>query len=245
MLWMSKKARSEKPRGTHRSDGRGRTLSPGRHLLRTPFFYGCPYYESDSPRARARINTMLQSAFILTVQVLPCILLVLWGWGFDNWQAFFENPARATLAAVALAGAVAAILMKLDSNPLRKSGAPAVKETVQLGLLLLMSLALLWFLPHADRGNILTLHHEFWALSRIVIFHHRISSAPRRPEVLGKKFQRLRNPATKSSISPRRNLRPHPPSALPQPATDPDRNRVGIRQLACVANSDFGCDICF
>jgi protein-S-isoprenylcysteine O-methyltransferase Ste14 len=105
---------------------------------------------------------MLQSALILTVQVLPCTLLILLGWGFGDLPAFFLDPARAALVAISFAGAVAAVTLKLDLNPLRKGAAPGVKESVQLGALLPMSLALLWFLPYADRRNILTLRHESW-----------------------------------------------------------------------------------
>jgi protein-S-isoprenylcysteine O-methyltransferase Ste14 len=105
---------------------------------------------------------MLRSALTLAVQLLPAILLVLLGWGFDDLPAFFANPARAAFAALLVAAALAAVLLRLDLNPLRQGATPAGTQTVQLAPLLALSLALLWFLPYADRRTILTLRHESW-----------------------------------------------------------------------------------
>jgi protein-S-isoprenylcysteine O-methyltransferase Ste14 len=124
----------------------------------------------DQPSGTCPHTAMLQSAFILTVQALPCTLLLLLGWGFGNLPAFFLDPARAVLVANSCAGAVAAILLKLDLNPIRKGAVPSGKESAQLGALLIMSLALLWFLPHADRRNVLTLHHEHWRYLGLLFF---------------------------------------------------------------------------
>jgi protein-S-isoprenylcysteine O-methyltransferase Ste14 len=104
---------------------------------------------------------MFQSGFILTVQLLPGILLILLGWGFDDLTAFFLNPARLGLAAVVLVGAVTAVVFRLDSRPLRRGLTPADNQSWQLALLLLLSCALLWFLPFADRRSILTFHHSY------------------------------------------------------------------------------------
>lgn len=105
---------------------------------------------------------MLRSAFVLAVQLLPGILLVLLGWGFDDLPAFFLNPARGGLAVVVFAGAVTAVLFGLDIHPLRRGSTPVGNQSLQLGVLLLLSLSLLWFLPFADRRRILTLKQDYW-----------------------------------------------------------------------------------
>jgi protein-S-isoprenylcysteine O-methyltransferase Ste14 len=105
---------------------------------------------------------MPRSAFILVLQALPAILLVFAGWGFDNVAAFFANPARGGLAIATLAAFCAGILLKVDFDPLRRGKISATHENVQLGGLLFLSLALLWFLPFADRRKILTLQHDYW-----------------------------------------------------------------------------------
>ena len=105
---------------------------------------------------------MLRSGFILFVQLMPGILLVMLGWGLDDWPALFLNPARGGLAAVALAGVAAVLFFRLDLRPLRRGSTPAGNQSLQLGVLLLLSLSLLWFLPFADRRSILTLKHTDW-----------------------------------------------------------------------------------
>lgn len=105
---------------------------------------------------------MLRSAFTLALQSLPGILLVLGGWGFYDMPAFLANPARCGLAISALGAAITSLLFEIDFNPLRRGASPAGIQTFQLGALLLSSLALLWFLPFADRRKILTLQHEYW-----------------------------------------------------------------------------------
>jgi protein-S-isoprenylcysteine O-methyltransferase Ste14 len=105
---------------------------------------------------------MSRPASLLAVQLLPAILLVLLGWGFDNLPAFFANPARSALAALTLAAAISVVLLRIDSQPLRRGAASVGRQSLQLGTLLLLSLALLWFLPFADRRKILTLHSTCW-----------------------------------------------------------------------------------
>jgi protein-S-isoprenylcysteine O-methyltransferase Ste14 len=105
---------------------------------------------------------MLRSGFILFIQLMPGIFLVMLGWGFDNLSALLLNPARGGLAVVALAGVAAVHLFGLDLRPLRRGSTPAGNQSLQLGVLLLLSLSLLWFLPFADRRNILTLKHSYW-----------------------------------------------------------------------------------
>jgi protein-S-isoprenylcysteine O-methyltransferase Ste14 len=105
---------------------------------------------------------MSRSGFILALQVLPGVLLVLLGWGFDDLSAILRNPAQAGLAAIALAGVAAAVFFRLDLHPLRRGSTPLGSQRLQLGVLLLLSLFLLWFLPFADRRKILTLQRDYW-----------------------------------------------------------------------------------
>jgi len=105
---------------------------------------------------------MLRSASILAGQLSTCVLLVLLGWGFDKLPALFLNPARGGLAVVVLIGATAVVFSRVDFHPLRRGTTPVGNQSVQLGILLLFSLALLWFLPFADRRGILTLKHSYW-----------------------------------------------------------------------------------
>ncbi len=130
---------------------------------------GLSHIESDPshnfiqpPSGAALHLPMLRSAFLLAVQLVPGILLVLLGWGCDDLPAFFLNSARAGLAAVVLAGAATAVLLRLDFYPLRRGSTPKGNQSLQLGVLLILSLSLLWFLPFADRRNILTLRHNYW-----------------------------------------------------------------------------------
>jgi protein-S-isoprenylcysteine O-methyltransferase Ste14 len=105
---------------------------------------------------------MSRSASLLAAQLLPAILLVLLGWGFDSLPAFFANPARSGLAALTLAAATSAVLLRIDPQPLRRGATPVGHQSLQLGVLLFLSLALLWFLPFADRRKILTLQSTYW-----------------------------------------------------------------------------------
>jgi protein-S-isoprenylcysteine O-methyltransferase Ste14 len=80
----------------------------------------------------------------------------------DHLATFFENPARTGLAGIVLVGVGAVVVFRLDVNPLRKGSTPPDSQSLQLGILLLLSLSLLWFLPFADRNRILTLGGEYW-----------------------------------------------------------------------------------
>ncbi len=105
---------------------------------------------------------MLQSACTLAVQLLPGVLLLLLGWGLNDAPGFFRNPARSGLVALALMAAAVATLLQLDVYPLRRGIAPVGNQSLHLAVLMLLSLALLWFLPFADRRGLLTFHHERW-----------------------------------------------------------------------------------
>jgi protein-S-isoprenylcysteine O-methyltransferase Ste14 len=104
----------------------------------------------------------LRSGLIIILQIAFGGWLILLGWGFDDVSGFFRNPARSGLVVVVLGGAVAGIFFHLDFHPLRRGAAPVGGQNLQLGVLLLLSLSLLWFLPFADRRGILSLKHNYW-----------------------------------------------------------------------------------
>jgi protein-S-isoprenylcysteine O-methyltransferase Ste14 len=106
----------------------------------------------------------LRSGLIVTLQLAFGGWLILLGWGLDDHSGFFRNPERSGLVVLILGGAVAAIFFHLDFHPLRRGAAPVGGQNMQLGVLLLLSLSLLWFLPFADRREILTLKHNYWRL---------------------------------------------------------------------------------
>jgi protein-S-isoprenylcysteine O-methyltransferase Ste14 len=105
---------------------------------------------------------MRQPRITLILQLTTAILLIIWGWGFDDLSMFFSNPARTCFVVVALAGAITAALLGLYMHPLRKGSLPVGNQNLQLGILLLLSAFLLWFLPFADRRNILTIKQNPW-----------------------------------------------------------------------------------
>ena len=104
----------------------------------------------------------LRSSLLLTLQLAFGGWLILLGWGFDDALGLFRNPARSGLAVVVFGGAITGIFFHLDFCPLRRGSAPVGWQDLQLGVLLLLSLSLLWFLPFADRRGILTLKHNYW-----------------------------------------------------------------------------------
>jgi protein-S-isoprenylcysteine O-methyltransferase Ste14 len=112
---------------------------------------------------------MFQSALILAIQLLPCLGLILVGWGLDNLPSLFSAP-RAGLIAVTLAAAMVAACCRIDFNPLRKGAGPVGKQNWQLAFLLLLSLALLWFLPFADHKGILILKGSCWPYLGLLLF---------------------------------------------------------------------------
>ena len=105
---------------------------------------------------------MFRSAWMLAVQLAPCIFLLLLGWGLNDVGDWFANPARAGFTAMIFAAAVTTIAMRLDLNPSRKGVTAVGWQKLELVVLLLLSLALLWFLPFADRRKILLLRSEWW-----------------------------------------------------------------------------------
>lgn len=106
----------------------------------------------------------------LGAQILPVLLMILAGWGFDYAPHFFSNPARAAMVGVTLVAALVAVIWKVDSHPLRRGTTPVRNQGAQLGALLLLSFALLWFLPFADRRGILRLQHDQWRYLGLLLF---------------------------------------------------------------------------
>jgi protein-S-isoprenylcysteine O-methyltransferase Ste14 len=83
-------------------------------------------------------------------------LLLLAGWGRTDWREFFIHPARAGLIAVVILSGGVVLLLRLDLHPLRRGTSPAGHQTFLLVTLALASLCWIWFLPFADRRQILT-----------------------------------------------------------------------------------------
>jgi hypothetical protein len=63
---------------------------------------------------------MPRNLFPLLGQLLPCILLILMGWGLGDLSRFFSNPARVGLVAVMLITGIASSVMWFELHPLRK-----------------------------------------------------------------------------------------------------------------------------
>ncbi len=95
---------------------------------------------------------------VTSLQVAAGLALMFAGWGWRDLPRFFGDPARAGLVALVVAGAAFAVGLQVETQPLRKGLFPTGTQGVQLGILLLASLFLLWFLPFADRRNVLTFH---------------------------------------------------------------------------------------
>jgi protein-S-isoprenylcysteine O-methyltransferase Ste14 len=113
---------------------------------------------------------MLRLVFLLALQLVPCVLLVLFGWGFENLHTFLADPARAGLTAVTLAAVFIAAILRLNIDPLRRGRSAIERQAQQLAVLLILSLILLWFLPFADRRKILTLSHEYWRYLGLLMY---------------------------------------------------------------------------
>jgi protein-S-isoprenylcysteine O-methyltransferase Ste14 len=113
---------------------------------------------------------LFRSALILAVQLLPCLGLTLFGWDFDRLPAFFMSAPRAGLVAVTLIASMIAVYCKIDFNPFRKGLVTVRKQNWQLGVLLFLSLALLWLLPFAEQREILKLRGDSWPSLGLLLF---------------------------------------------------------------------------
>ena len=117
-----------------------------------------------------RDPTIVRFVFLFAIQILPPVLLVLYGWGFNDLRTLLSNPARAGFVVATLAAVASAALLRLDIYPLRRGRTVVGGQGLQLGVLLLLSLGLLWFLPFADRREILTVSHEYWRYFGLTLY---------------------------------------------------------------------------
>ena len=180
--------------------------------------------------------------FLLALQLLVPIILILSGWGFQNLYTFLVNPARAGFAAVTLAAVVTAAACNLNIHPLRRGSRRVGSQSLQLGALLLLSFALLWFLPFADRRQILS-PPRVLALCGSSSLLYRRECAPVSALCAGRIFQRICHVATEPSTGSAGHLQEHPPSALPELALGSNGFCPDICQLACSSNPASGIDI--
>lgn len=95
--------------------------------------------------------------FTLAIHLMPILLLLMAGWGWHDWRGFFGNPARAGLMAVIVLSGGLVLLLGLDLHPLRRGLSHSGNQTLVLLALALVSLFLIWFLPFADRRQVLIL----------------------------------------------------------------------------------------
>jgi protein-S-isoprenylcysteine O-methyltransferase Ste14 len=110
-----------------------------------------------------RFLVMFLRFFAMSLQLILILLLPLAGWGWHDWRGFLSNPARTALLAVVVLAGGAVSFLRLDLHPLRKGNSPAGSQTVFLLTLAGASLFLIWFLPLADRRQILTFTRtRFW-----------------------------------------------------------------------------------
>jgi protein-S-isoprenylcysteine O-methyltransferase Ste14 len=97
-----------------------------------------------SPRLRIAIPLLAQEAVMLG--------LLFFGWGFDDLRGFFAEPARVALIVLMLLG-VAIFLICFPYIRLFQKG-KQVAGRWQVGLLMVIMLLLLWFLPFDDRRGL-------------------------------------------------------------------------------------------
>jgi protein-S-isoprenylcysteine O-methyltransferase Ste14 len=92
------------------------------------------------------------------MQVGAGLLLMFAGWGFPGLPSFFGNAARSWFVMLVVLGAAVAVVLRVETQPIRRGLMPTGRQGVQLATLLALSLLLLCFLPFADQRNLLTLH---------------------------------------------------------------------------------------
>ncbi len=92
----------------------------------------------------------------LLVQTLLVFIVLFVAWGLDDWRGFFAEPARAALVAVAGLSLAVTLALRLDVRPFRTGARPLGRQRYLLPVILLVGLALIAFLPYADRRGLLT-----------------------------------------------------------------------------------------
>lgn len=108
---------------------------------------------------------MLRRPLTLALHLAAVLTPMTLGWGLHDLSVFFANPARTGLFTAILAGSLSMLLLKIDLNPLREGGSSDTApdrywQSWGLIALALASLALLWFLPRADRLHLLTFRSQ-------------------------------------------------------------------------------------
>lgn len=93
-------------------------------------------------------------ATILFAHLIFILAPVLLGWGVTDLPAFFREPVRALFLAAIFLGSLTVLLLRIDLNPLRTGSRASRTESATLLALAAVSIALLWFLPYADRHHI-------------------------------------------------------------------------------------------
>jgi protein-S-isoprenylcysteine O-methyltransferase Ste14 len=115
------------------------------------------------------LTGILRSGTVTSLQAAASLLLLFAGWGLHDVPAFFGHPARTGLIVLMVLGAGAAIVLRVETQPIRRGLLPTGSQGLQLGILLALSLLLLWFLPFADQHNLLTFHSFFARCAGLVL----------------------------------------------------------------------------
>jgi protein-S-isoprenylcysteine O-methyltransferase Ste14 len=100
---------------------------------------------------------------VTLVQASAGLLFTLTGWGFRDLAAFFAEPARTGLVVLIVLAAGVAIAAHIETQPVRKGLLPAGRQDLLLAFLLVLSIAMLVFLPFADRHRLFTFD---WPIGR-------------------------------------------------------------------------------
>jgi protein-S-isoprenylcysteine O-methyltransferase Ste14 len=102
-------------------------------------------------------QTAMHRAATLFAHLVFILTPILLGWGLTDLPAFFREPVRTLLLVAISLGSLSILLLRIDLNPLRTSEFPPCGQTLALTSMAVASVALLWFLPFADRRQILAI----------------------------------------------------------------------------------------
>jgi protein-S-isoprenylcysteine O-methyltransferase Ste14 len=113
---------------------------------------------------------MARRVVILSIHLAAVLTPMALGWGFDDLGEFLANSARAALVAAIQSGGLVLLALGVDLNPLRTgldsravsagSDEDKRRQSLELALLAIASVALLVFLPHADRRGLLVFRSQ-------------------------------------------------------------------------------------
>jgi len=109
--------------------------------------------------AASVLELELMSAFrgvaTTAMQGAAGLLLLFAGWGMRDLGEFFANPIRTGFVVLIVLGAALAVILRVETQPIRKGLLATKRQGVELGILLALSVLLLAFLPFADRHELL------------------------------------------------------------------------------------------